>query len=81
MGSNFSIEEKRKYMFKKHIKNHLFEYILDFIAPILLAILILYLGKAQEYMYGIACSIMYSLGKLTYNLKHYKKEHIDIDIK
>lgn len=81
MESNFSVEEKRKYMFKKHIKNHLFEYILDFIGPILLTILILYLAKAQEYMYGIACSITYSLGKLIYNLKHYKKEHIDIDIK
>ena len=81
MESNFNVKEKRKYKFKKHIKNHLFEYILDFISPILLTILILYLGKAEEYMYGIACSIMYSLGKLIYNLKHYKKAHIDIDIK
>ena len=81
MENKFSVEEKRKYMFKKHIINHLFEYILDFIGPILLAILILYLGKAQEYMYGIACSIVYSLGRLIYNLKNYKKEYIDIDIK
>lgn len=81
MESNFSVEEKRRYILKKHIKNHLFEYILDFISPILLAILILYLGKAQEYMYGIVCSIIYSLGKLIYDLKQYKIEHIDIDIK
>ncbi|MBO5413017.1 MAG: hypothetical protein J6A29_01700 [Clostridia bacterium] len=81
MENNFNVEEKRKYMFKKHIKNHLFEYILDFMGPILFAILILYLGKAQEYIYGIACSIVYSLGRLTYNLKNYKKEYIDIDIK
>lgn len=81
MENNFTVEEKKKYMFKKHIKNHLFEYILDFMGPILLAILILYLGKSQEYMYGIACSIVYSIGRLIYNLKNYKKEYIDIDIK
>ena len=28
MESNFSVEEKRKFMLKKHIKDHLFEYIL-----------------------------------------------------
>lgn len=81
MESNFSREEKRKYMLKKHIKNHLFEYILDFIGPILLTALILYLCKAENYIYGIILSIAYSFGSLTYNLWHYKKEYIDIDIK
>ena len=81
MESNFSVEEKRKFLYKKHIKNHWFEYVLDFIKPILLTILILYLGRAQEYMYAIVCSIVYSLGKLIYNSKLYKKEYIDINIK
>ena len=81
MESKFSKEEKRKYMFKKHIKDHLFEYILDFIAPILITLLILYLGKAENYIYGTVLSIAYSFGKLIYNLYHYKKEYIDIDIK
>lgn len=81
MENSFSKEEKRKYMFKKHIKDHLFEYILDFIIPILLTILILYLCKAERYVYGIILSIAYSFGKLIYNLYHYKKEYIDIDIK
>jgi len=81
MENNFSVEEKRKYMWKKHIKNHLFEYILDFIGPILLTILILYLVNAHGYIYGIFSSIAYSLGKLIYDLKHYKKEYIDVDIK
>lgn len=81
MESKFSKEEKRKYMFKKHIKDHLIEYILDFIAPIMLTVFILYLCKAEEYIYGIICSVAYSLGRLIYNLYHYKKEYINIDIK
>lgn len=81
MESNFSKEEKRKYMLKKHIKNHLFEYILDFISPILLTALILYLCKAENYIYGIVLSVAYSFGSLVYNLYHYKKEYTDINIK
>lgn len=81
MENNFSKEEKRKYLFKKHIKEHLFEYILDFIGSILLTAFILYLCKAENYIYGIILSIAYSFGKIVYNLYYYKKEYIDIDIK
>lgn len=81
MKSSFSKEEKRNYMFKKHIKEHLFEYILDFIGPVLLTALILYLCKAQEFVYGILLSVAYSLGKLIYRLYHYKKEYINVDNK
>lgn len=77
----FSVEEKRKYMLKKHIKNHLFEYILDFIGPILLTIFLLFICKAENFTYGIIFSALYSIGRTAYNIYHYKKEHIDIDIK
>lgn len=78
---NFSKEEKKKYKLKKHIKNHLFEYVLDFIGPILLTWLILYICKAEKFMYGILFSFIYSLGKTAYHIYHYKKDYVDIDIK
>lgn len=81
MKDSFSVEEKRKFMFKKHLKNHLFEYILDILGPLIITIIILYLCKAEEFIYGIIISIAYSLGRVTYNIYHYKKEHIDVDIK
>lgn len=81
MKSNFSIEEKRKYSFKKHLQDHLLEYILDFIGPILLTIFLLYICKAEKFIYGIIISIAYSAGKTIYNIYHYKKEYIDVDIK
>ena len=58
-----------------------FEYILDFVGPILLTVLMLYLCKAEEYIYGIVLSFFYSLGKLVYSLYHYKKEYLEVDIK
>lgn len=77
----FSKEEKRNYKWKKHLKEHLFEYVLDFIGPILLTVLILYLCKAEKFLYGVILSVIYSAGKTAYRLYHVKKEHIDIDIK
>jgi len=81
MQEKFSKEEKRKYMFKKHLKDHLFEYVIDFFGPILLTILILYLCKAEEFIYGIILAIAYATGKLTYNLYLYKKDYVNVDIK
>lgn len=81
MQSSFSQKEKRNYMFKKHLKNHLFEYVLDFIGPILLTVLLLYLCKAENIAPSILFAIAYSFGKILYNLHYYKKEYIDIDIK
>ncbi len=78
--AKFNQKEKKNYMFKKHIQNHLFEYILDFFGPIVLTVILLYLCKAEEIWIGIIFSVFYSLGRLCYNLIHYKKEYVDVDI-
>ena len=78
---SFSKEEKKRYKLKKHIKNHLFEYVLDFIGPILLTYIVLYICKAENFVYGIALSFFYSLGKIAYHIYHYNKDYIDTDIK
>lgn len=81
MNSKFTQEEKRKWLFKKHIKDHMFEYVFDFIGPIILTMFILYLCEAEQFLYGIILSAVYSLGKMIYQLYHYKKEYIDVDIR
>lgn len=80
MNNSFSEDEKRKYRLKKHIKDHLFEYILDIVGPLVFTMLLLYICKAENYIYGIGFSLAYSFGKVLYNLHYYKKEHIDLDI-
>lgn len=81
MSSSFSKEEKKKFLFQKHLKDHLLEYIFDFVGPILLTALMLYLCKAEKFWIGIFFSVAYSSGKTIYNIYHYKKEYIDIDVK
>ena len=81
MESKFTDEEKRKFMFWKHIKNHWFEYLLDIIAPLILTLVLLIVCKAENFAVGIVISLVYSCGKVAYNLYHYKKEYIDINTK
>lgn len=81
MDSKFSSKEKKNFLFKKHLKDHLFEYILDFIGPMLLTFIILNLCKAEEILYGIILSFFYSLGKTIYNIRQFKKDYIDINDK
>lgn len=81
MSNKFTIEEKRQFMFKKHIKDHLFEYIADFIGQMLFTILIMYICKAEDFLPGIILSTAYYFTKLIYNLYHYKKEYINVNIK
>lgn len=78
MKQGFTKEERKKFMFRNHVKNHLFEYVLDFIGPIILTIIVLYLCKAEEIGYGIFLAVAYSAGKLFYKLRWYKKDYIDI---
>lgn len=81
MSSKFTNKERKKFMLKKHIKDHSFEYILDIIGPVLLTVLVLHLCKAQDYIYGILLALAYSVGKVLYNIHYYKKEFLDVDIK
>lgn len=81
MKSNFSAEDKRNFLFIKHIKNHWFEYVLDLIMPVLLTVFMLYLCKAENFGLGIGVALIYSVVRVVYHLYHFKKEFIDLDNK
>lgn len=81
MKSGFTRDEKRKFLLKKHIKNHLFEYGMDLVAPVLLTIFLLHLCKAENFTYGILVAATYSVVKLISNIYYYKKDYVDINIK
>ena len=81
MESKFSIEEKRSYKLKKHIKEHLLDYIGDMVVTVLYTLGILYLAKAENFTYGIILAIMISLVRIIAEVRRYKKDYINIDIK
>lgn len=79
--SAFSKDEKRRYMLKTHIRNHLFEYIADVVTQLLFVILLLYICHAENFVCGIIFSIIFSMIKISRELFSYKREYVDIEIK
>ncbi len=81
MKSRFTVEEKRKFLLKKHIKDHLFEYVLDLIVTIIFTLLLLFFCEAQNYVIGVILAVVYSIGKSVSEIIRYKKDYLNIDIK
>lgn len=79
--SNFTMKEKKKFLLKKYIKNHLFEFAVECIINILFVLLIIYLCEGTKYFLGVILAIVYSIGKIINSVKIYKKDWIDIDIR
>ena len=77
MSSKFSEKEKQQYLLKKHVKDHIFEYVLDFVGPIILVIILLKLCKAENLILGIVFTAAFAVGKIVYEIHHYKKDYID----
>ncbi len=81
MESQFTVQEKRRWLLKKHIKDHAFEYILDIILTMLFAYLLLKWCKAEDIMLGMVLSFAWGFGRVLQQILYYKKEHINVDIK
>lgn len=77
--SKFSNQERKQYLLKKYIKEHLFDFILTIILNIIFVIIVVYITKGVDYMIGIALAFFYSLGKIIYDIQIYKKEYLDVD--
>lgn len=81
MSNAFSKEEKKKYFLNKYIKENIFNFVLDMVLNILFVSLILYFCNGTNYGLGIILAICYSFGKFINDLRIYKKDYIDVDIK
>ncbi len=81
MNSNFTTTEKRRWALKKHLKDHAFEYTIDIIGTMLIAYILMKISKAENIAIGIAAAFAFALGRVCQQIHHYKKEHIDMDIK
>lgn len=76
----FTEKEKKSFLLKKHIKNHMFEYIVETIINVAFADLIVYISGGSEYLLVSLLAVVYSIFKILYNLKSFKKDFIDIKV-
>ena len=71
--NSFTEEERKKFLLKKHIKNHLFEYILQILVNIGFACFIVYISGGSRYLLCMGIAAAYSVIRLLIDLKSYKK--------
>lgn len=81
MKTAFTNEEKRKFFFRKYLKEHIFDFILTIVVNIIFVLIILYFCKGTDYLLGIVLSVVYSLGRIAYDIRSYKKDYLNIDFK
>lgn len=76
--SKFTSEEKRNYMFRKHIRNHLFEYVMDIIVMIILSVVFMTVSGAENIGAGVICAVLLGIARVFVQLNNYKKEYIEL---
>lgn len=80
-NSSFTEKEKADFLLKKHIKNHMFEFVLEVIVNVAFADLIVYISNRNEYLFVSLLACIYSFAKILYNLRVFKKDYININLK
>lgn len=80
MGA-FTAEEKKKFRFRKHVKEKAFEFLMVFIKNIILTEIVVWAVGSDRFLTGFIMALGYSVGWMAYELINYRKEWLDIDIK
>ncbi|MCD8331081.1 MAG: hypothetical protein LUB63_00920, partial [Oscillospiraceae bacterium] len=70
MESKFTVKEKKRFLLRKHMKDHAFEYVLGIIGPTALIGFLLYLCKAEEILLGICGTLLFYIGRAVYQIYH-----------
>lgn len=76
----FTAKEKKRFLLCKHIREKAFEYLAKMAGSILLTEAVVYLCGGDNYLRGAVLAAAYTLGGAVYDIVHYKKEWLDVDI-
>lgn len=79
--SAFTPEEKKRFRFRKHLKEKALEFVLIFIKNVILTEIVVWAVGSDKYLTGLIMALGYSVGWVVYELINYRKEWLDIDIK
>ena len=79
MGA-FTVKERKRFRLRKHIKEKAFEYLLKLAGSILLTEAVVYLCGGRDFLRAALLAAGYTVGGVLYDIHHYKKEWLDVDI-
>lgn len=79
-SSGFTAKEKKRFLMRKYIKDHLFDFILALVCNCLFTALIVHFGGGTRYGRCILLAVAYTVGKAAYSLRWYRKDYLNVDI-
>jgi len=77
----FTPEEKKRFRFRKYLREKAFEFVLLFIKNVVLTEIVVWAVGSDRYITGLIMALGYSLGWVAFELINYRKEWLDIEIK
>ncbi|RKJ41506.1 hypothetical protein D7X94_04275 [Acutalibacter sp. 1XD8-33] len=80
MGA-FTAEEKKSFRLKRHLKARAFDYVLELMKNLILTEMVVWACGGGRFLTGAVMAAGYTLGWALYDIWHYKKEWLDLDIK
>lgn len=78
--TGFTPEEKRRFLMRKYIREHIFDFVLSLVWSCLLVVLTVYLSGGTRYGRCILLAVAYTVVKAAYRLSWYRKDYLNVDI-
>lgn len=79
--SAFTMEERWSFKLKKYLKERALDFLLELIKNIMLVELVVWRCAGSGYLQGAIMALGYTVGWAVYDVYHYKKEWVDVDIR
>ena len=76
----FKDQEVRNFLFKTHLKNHIFEYVLKILAKMGFAALIVWIANGTDYILPIFIGFLLGAVEVLMELRTYKDDWIELEI-
>ena len=78
--SGFTPAEKRRFLMRKYIKEHIFDFVLGLVCSCLYVALIVFLCGGTRYLLGVLLAAAGTVIKAAYSLRCYRKDYLNVDI-
>lgn len=77
----FTVEEKKRFRLKKHLRARAFDYGMELLKNLILTEIVVWACGGEKFLTGAVMAAGYTIGWALYDIIHYKREWLDLDIK
>ena len=79
-NTGFTPAEKRRFLMRKYIREHIFDFVLGLVCNCLYVVLIVFLCGGTRYLLGVLLAVVGTIIRAAYSLSWYRKDYLNVDI-